>query len=124
MVAIVGLLVALAALIVMALRGVNIMIAALASSLIVIVTNDLEIAQALTRDFALGPLGAFTFAGRFFVLFLTAAARDRSGGRLESSMAETNHLKPSVVVTTPPKPITTEVLRSGMTALSAPLPTT
>jgi H+/gluconate symporter-like permease len=73
MLAVAGLLVALAALIAMALRGVNIMIASLASSLIVIVSNDLEITRALSQDFALGPLGAFTFAGRFFLLFLTGA---------------------------------------------------
>ena len=68
-----GLLFALATLIFLALRGVNIIIAALLSSVIVLVTNDLNIAEGLTQSFAFGKLGAFSFFGRFFLLFLAGA---------------------------------------------------
>ncbi|MGM0766559.1 MAG: GntP family permease [Pseudomonadota bacterium] len=68
-----GLLAGLVLLIVMALRGVNILIAALVSSLLVAVTNGLGISPALLEHFPFGPLGAFSFAGKFFVLFLTGA---------------------------------------------------
>lgn len=70
---ILGLLFALAVLILLALRGVNIIIAALVSSIIVLVTNDLNVAEGLTQSFAFGKLGAFTFFGRFFLLFLAGA---------------------------------------------------
>jgi len=46
---ILGLLLALATLIYLALRGVNIIIAALTSSIIVLVTNDLNIAEGLSN---------------------------------------------------------------------------
>ena len=68
-----GLLAGLALLIVMALRGVNILVAALVSSLIVAVTNGLGVAPTLLEHFPFGPLGAFSFAGKFFILFLTGA---------------------------------------------------
>lgn len=68
-----GLILALAALMWMALRGVNIIIAGLTSTLIVLVTNDLEIAKGLNEYFAFGKLGAFTFFGRFFLLFVAGA---------------------------------------------------
>jgi len=70
---ILGLLFALATLIYLALRGVNIIVAALTSSIIVLVTNDLNIATGLTQSFAFGKLGAFSFFGRFFLLFLAGA---------------------------------------------------
>ena len=69
----IGLLLGLAALILMALRGINIMVAALVASLIVAVTNQLGMAETLLDYFPTGPLGAFTFAGQFFILFLTGA---------------------------------------------------
>jgi H+/gluconate symporter-like permease len=69
----IGLLLGLAALILMALRGVNILIAALVASLIVGLTNQLGIAETLLEHFPFGPLGAFSFAGQFFILFLTGA---------------------------------------------------
>jgi len=69
----IGLLLGLAALIVMALRGINILIAALVASLIVGLTNQLGIAETLLEHFPFGPLGAFSFAGQFFILFLTGA---------------------------------------------------
>ncbi|TVP54341.1 MAG: GntP family permease [Halomonadaceae bacterium] len=68
-----GLLAGLALLIIMALRGVNILVAALTASLVVAVTNQLGIPATLLEHFPAGPLGAFTFAGNFFVLFLTGA---------------------------------------------------
>ena len=69
----IGLLVGLAVLIIMALRGVNILVAALSASLIVAVSNQLGVSETLLEHFPSGPLGAFTFAGQFFVLFLTGA---------------------------------------------------
>ena len=69
----IGLLLGLAALILMALRGINILVAALVASLIVAVTNQLGMAETLLDYFPTGPLGAFTFAGQFFILFLTGA---------------------------------------------------
>lgn len=69
----IGLLAGLCLLIFMALRGVNILIAALTASLVVAVTNDMGISDALLKHFPFGPLGAFSFAGKFFVLFLTGA---------------------------------------------------
>jgi H+/gluconate symporter-like permease len=69
----VGLLAGLALLIFMALRGANIFIAALVCASVVALTNDLSVPQALLEYFPFGPLGAFTFAGKFFVLFLCGA---------------------------------------------------
>lgn len=69
----IGLILALAILITLALRGVNIIIAALAASTIVAVTNNLTLTGTFTEYFPFGPLGAFTFMGRFFLLFLTGA---------------------------------------------------
>ncbi len=69
----IGLLLGLALLIGMALRGVNILIAALVASLVVAVSNQIPVADAILRHFPFGPLGAFSFAGQFFVLFLTGA---------------------------------------------------
>jgi H+/gluconate symporter-like permease len=69
----VGLLLGLAALILMALRGINILVAALVASLIDALTNGLGLAPTLLEYFPTGPLGAFTFAGQFFILFLTGA---------------------------------------------------
>ncbi len=68
-----GLLAGLAMLMLLALRGVNIFVATLLSALVVALTNGLSIPQALLEYFPFGPLGAFTFAGKFFVLFLCGA---------------------------------------------------
>lgn len=73
MIANLGLLLALAALIGMALRGVNILVAALVASLIVGLSNGLPLSTTLLTHFPFGPLGAFSFAGQFFILFLTGA---------------------------------------------------
>ncbi len=75
-----GLLASVALLMWLALRGVNIIIASLLCSLIVILTNQLDIAESLTRHYAAGPLGAFTFAGNYFFLFAAGAAFGRVMG--------------------------------------------
>ena len=68
-----GLALGVASLIVMALRGFNILLAVLIASLIVALSNQLGVARTLLEYFPAGPLGAFTFAGQFFVLFLSGA---------------------------------------------------
>lgn len=67
-------------LIALALRGINIIFAALLSSLLVILTNGLPLGAALTDYFSFGPLGAFTFAGKFFLLFAAGAMFGRVMG--------------------------------------------
>jgi H+/gluconate symporter-like permease len=64
----------------MALRGVDIMFAAILSSLFIIITNALPLADSLMNGFATGPLGAFTFAGKFFFLFAAGAIFGRAMG--------------------------------------------
>ncbi|WP_241505746.1 GntP family permease [Parahaliea mediterranea] len=64
----------------LALRGVNIILAALLSSALVIVTNGLPIAEGLGEYFSFGGLGAFTFAGKFFLLFAAGAMFGRVMG--------------------------------------------
>lgn len=75
-----GLVAGLALLIFLALRGVDIFLAALLCSLLVIVTNHIDLATGLTEYFPFGPLGAFTFAGKFFLLFVTGAIFGRIMG--------------------------------------------
>lgn len=70
---VVGLVVALLALMLMALRGVNIIIAALTSTLIVLLSNQIDIATGLNELFVSGRLGAFTFMGNFFLLFVAGS---------------------------------------------------
>ncbi len=89
-----GLLLALAVLIFLALKGVNIIIAALTAATIVLVSNGLDIAQGLTQSFAFGNLGAFSFFGRFFLLFLAGAIFGRlmtvsgAAGSIAHALAE------------------------------------
>ena len=75
-----GLLGGVALLVWLALRGINIVLAALLSSVVVIITNGLPVAQGITEYFSFGPLGAFTFAGKFFLLFTTGAIFGRVMG--------------------------------------------
>ena len=75
-----GLLGAVALLIWLALRGVNIVFAALLCSLLVILSNGLPLGEGLTEFFSFGPLGAFTFAGKFFLLFVAGAVFGRVMG--------------------------------------------
>jgi H+/gluconate symporter-like permease len=76
----IGLIGGVALLIWLALRGINIIFAALLSSLVVVFTNGLPVAEALTEYFSFGPLGAFTFAGKFFLLFAAGAMFGRVMG--------------------------------------------
>lgn len=76
----IGLLGSVALLIWLALRGVEIVFAAVLCSLLVIITNGLPIAQGITEFYSFGPLGAFTFAGKFFLLFITGAMFGRLMG--------------------------------------------
>ena len=69
----VGLILGLMVLIVSALRGFSIILASLLASIVVIFTNGLPLAEALLTDYGTGPLGGFTFAGKFFVLFVAGA---------------------------------------------------
>lgn len=93
MIANIGLLVGLGVLIVLALRGINILIAALVGSVIVALTNDITVPAALTEHWPFGPLGAFTFAGNFFILFLAGAifgkcmAESKAAPSLAAAMA-------------------------------------
>jgi len=86
-----GLILGLGLLIWMALRGVNIIAAAVISAAIVAFTNDLNLFDALTEQFSAGPVGAFTFAGRFFLLFVTGAVfgRAMADSHAASSIAQT-----------------------------------
>ncbi|RUO72370.1 GntP family permease [Pseudidiomarina sediminum] len=66
----VGLVAGLVLLIVLALRGVNILLAVLVSILVIGVTNQLSLADVFLKFFPFGPSGAFSFAGNFLLLFL------------------------------------------------------
>lgn len=75
-----GLLASVFLLIWLALRGIDIIFAALVSAIVIILTNQLAFAESLLSGFALGKLGAFTFAGRFFLLFAAGAIFGRVMG--------------------------------------------
>lgn len=64
----------------LALRGVNIVFASLLCSLLIIITNGLPLAEGLTSFYSFGALGAFTFAGKFFLLFAAGAVFGRVMG--------------------------------------------
>ena len=86
-----GLLGSVALLIWMALRGVDIMFAAILSSLFVIVTNAMPLADSLLNGFAGGPLGAFTFAkGRWGLSAMGQMARQRA-----SPCEKNSHYQPA-----------------------------
>ena len=69
----IGLLAGLGLLIWFALRGVNILFATLVCSAVVALSNGLPLAESLSSQYASSPLGAFTFAGKFFLLFAAGA---------------------------------------------------
>ena len=75
-----GLLAGLALLIFFALRGINILFASVICSLVVIFSNGLPVADSLMQGFALGKLGMFSFAGKFFLLFASGAIFGRVMG--------------------------------------------
>lgn len=76
----IGLIAAVCLLVWLALKGVNIVFSAVLSSLVVILTNGLPVSTGLTEYFAFGPLGAFTFAGKFFLLLASGAIFGRVMG--------------------------------------------
>ncbi len=80
MVGLLGLFAGLALLIWLALRGVNIIFASVICSVVIIATNALPLADSLNQSYAFGDLGAFTFAGRFFLLFAAGAIFGRIMG--------------------------------------------
>ncbi len=73
----IGVLLGLGLLIVLAMRGTNILVAAIVSALVVALTNGLTIATAFGENFT----GAmFGFAGKYFFLFLAGAVFGRVMG--------------------------------------------
>ena len=80
-----GLLAGLALLIYLALRGVNILFASLLCGLVVAATNGLTIHEAFSTHYATGPLGTFSFAGRFFLLFIAGAVFGRIMGESKAA---------------------------------------
>lgn len=62
------------------MRGVNVIFASVICSLVVILTNGLPLAETLRDAYTFGKLGAFTFAGNFFVLFAAGAIFGRVMG--------------------------------------------
>jgi len=83
----IGLILGLLVLITCALRGFSIILASLLATVVVIVTNHLPLADSLFTDYAIGPLGGFTFAGKFFLLFVSGAMFGRV--MAESKAAQT-----------------------------------
>ena len=81
----IGLLAGLALLIFLALRGVNILFASLLCGLVVALTNGLAIHEAFSQHYASGPLGTFSFAGRFFLLFIAGAVFGRVMGESKAA---------------------------------------
>ncbi|RUO78990.1 GntP family permease [Pseudidiomarina taiwanensis] len=68
-----GLIAGLALLIILALRGINILVAVLLSVLVIGVSNQIPIQDIFLKHFPFGPSGAFSFAGNFLLLFLCGA---------------------------------------------------
>ena len=73
MIANLGLIAGLALLVYLALRGTNILFASLLASLVIVVTNQMSLAASFGEYYPFGPLGAFSFAGKFFLLFACGA---------------------------------------------------
>ncbi|WP_448213809.1 GntP family permease [Colwellia sp. MEBiC06753] len=92
----IGIVLAVALFIFFAMRGVSIFLACLICTMLVVVTNGLAIDKSIFEYFAFGPLGAFSFAGKFFVLFLMGAMFGRvtgdSGAASSIAMALVNKL--------------------------------
>lgn len=93
-----GLLLGLGLLIGLALRGTNIILASLLAAFVVAASNGLDLFATYTTHFTSGPLGAFTFAARFFVLFVTGAifgrAMAESGAATSVAVALARRLGP------------------------------
>jgi len=69
------------------LRGFSIILASLLASMVVIVTNHLPLAESLIDSYAIGPLGGFTFAGKFFLLFVSGAVFGRVMAETKAAQA-------------------------------------
>ncbi|WP_448214017.1 GntP family permease [Colwellia sp. MEBiC06753] len=89
----IGILVALALFIFMAMRGLSVVLAALVCSVIVIFTNGMVFETAILEYFPTGKLGAFTFAGKFFLLFVAGAMF----GRMMSITGAANSIAVSLI---------------------------
>ncbi len=76
----IGLIASVCLLIWLALKGIDIVFSAVLCSVLVILTNGLPLATGLTEYFSFGPLGAFTFAGKFFLLLASGAIFGRVMG--------------------------------------------
>ncbi len=83
----VGLIASVCLLIWLALKGIDIVFSAVLCSLLVIITNGLPLATGLTEYFSFGPLGAFTFAGKFFLLLASGAIFGRVMGESHAAAA-------------------------------------
>ncbi len=77
-----GVLLGLILLIGLALRGVNVLVAALLAALVVAVTNEQPLAEALMEGFT-GPM--MGFAGQFFLIFLVGAIFGRVMGETRAA---------------------------------------
>lgn len=92
-VSVIGIVVALTLLIILALRGFNLLIISLVVSAIVAFTNDIHINQMLTENY----IGGFiSFAGKYFLIFLFGAI---FGKIMEDSGAATSIAKGILKVT-------------------------
>lgn len=85
----IGVFLGLALLIVLALRGMNVFIAAVLAGVVVAVTNGQSVAEALAVNYA---DTMFRFAHTFFLLFLTGAVFGRVMGNSKAAMSIANAL--------------------------------
>jgi len=83
----IGLIAGLLVLMICALRGFSIILASLLATVVVIVTNHLPLADSLLVNYATGPLGGFTFAGKFFLLFVSGAVFGRVMAETKAAQA-------------------------------------
>ncbi|MCH8493439.1 MAG: GntP family permease [Idiomarina sp.] len=94
----IGLLLGLALLIGLALRGWNILLAVLLSILVIGLTNGMALQEVFLQHFPFGASGAFSFAGNFLLLFLCGALFGRVMAASQAAqgvaMAITNWLGP------------------------------
>src|SRR5690606_2745157 len=63
----------LALLLLLAVRGVHILLPSVICALVVAIPNGILLPAALLEHYPFGPLGAYPFAGEFFLLFLCGA---------------------------------------------------
>lgn len=79
-----GVLIGLAVLVFFAIRGVNVLVAALLGAVVVAATNQQSIAQALSTDFTASMMG---FAGKYMLVFLMGAVFGRIMGESKAAAA-------------------------------------